>query len=60
MQNKPNFRKAQMNISTVNTKGYENNRLGERPENKPNSNPTCRSVASGEAGSNPISKAKKC
>jgi len=27
-------------------------------QNKPNTNPTCRGVASGEAGSNPISKAK--
>jgi hypothetical protein len=36
MQNKPNFRKAKMNISAVNTKEYENNRLRGRGENKPN------------------------
>jgi hypothetical protein len=28
-----------MNISAVRTKGYENNRLRRRRENKPNSNP---------------------
>jgi len=39
MQNKPNFRKAKMNVSAVNTKGYENIRLVGRRENKPNSNP---------------------
>jgi hypothetical protein len=39
MQNKPNFRKAKMNVSAVNTNGYENNRLRRRRENKPNSKP---------------------
>jgi NAD+ synthase (glutamine-hydrolysing) len=36
MQNKPNFRKTSMNVSAVKTKGYENNRLVGRRENKPN------------------------
>ncbi|MHC4596649.1 MAG: hypothetical protein ACYS19_17115, partial [Planctomycetota bacterium] len=36
MQNKPNFRKAKMNVRAIKTKGYENNRLGGRRENKPN------------------------
>jgi hypothetical protein len=39
MQNKPNFRKSQMNVSSVYTKEYENMTLGERGKNKPNSNP---------------------
>jgi hypothetical protein len=39
MQNKPNFRKAKMNVSCVYTKDYENRTLGERGKNKPNSNP---------------------
>ncbi|HIJ52450.1 MAG TPA: hypothetical protein HPP66_04770, partial [Planctomycetes bacterium] len=79
MQNKPNFQKAQMNVSRVLTKDCEKKTLGQRGKNKPNSNPiqtqsnpikankmpkqtqnkantnpTCRGVASGEAGSNPI------
>jgi len=39
MQNKPNFRKSQMNVSNIITKDYENKTLGERGKNKPNSNP---------------------
>ncbi|HIJ53038.1 MAG TPA: hypothetical protein HPP66_07770, partial [Planctomycetes bacterium] len=39
MQNKPNFQKAQMNVSRVSTKDYEDETLGERGKNKPNSNP---------------------
>jgi len=39
MQNKPNFRKSQMNVNKVLTKDYENKTLGERGKNKPNSNP---------------------
>jgi len=60
MQNKANLLDAQMNLSSVLTKDYENKRLCRCGENKPNTNPTCRGVASGEAGTNPISKAKKC
>jgi hypothetical protein len=36
MLNKPNLRKAKMNVRAIKTKGYENNRLGGRRENKPN------------------------
>jgi hypothetical protein len=39
MQNKPNFRKAKMNVNKVLTKDYEKRTLGERGKNKPNSNP---------------------
>jgi len=39
MQNKPNFRKAEMNVSSILTKDYENVPLRRRRENKPNSNP---------------------
>ena len=54
MQNEPNFRKSQMNVKHFNTVDYENRTLGERGKNEPNTNPTCRGVASGEAGTNPI------
>jgi hypothetical protein len=33
MQNKPNFQNAQMNVISVLTEHYENNRLGRRAEN---------------------------
>jgi len=39
MQNKPNFRKSQMNVSKVLTRDYEKRTLGERGKNKPNTNP---------------------
>jgi len=39
MQNKANLLDAQMNVSSVLTKYYENKRLCRRGENKPNSNP---------------------
>ena len=39
MQNKANFRKSQMNVSSVLTKDYENRTLGERGKNKANSKP---------------------
>jgi hypothetical protein len=39
MQNKPNFRKAKMNVSDVYTKEYENVPLCRRGQNKPNTNP---------------------
>jgi len=57
MQNKPNSRKARMNLNFYLTKDYENVRLRRRGKNKAKTNPTCRGVASGEAGSNPISQA---
>ncbi len=39
MQNKPNFRKSQMNVSSVLTMNYENKSNWTLGENKPNSNP---------------------
>ncbi|HIJ52478.1 MAG TPA: hypothetical protein HPP66_04910 [Planctomycetes bacterium] len=51
MQNKPNFQKAQMNVSRVSTRDYAKKTLGERGKNKPNSNPI-------QTQSNPI-KANK-
>ncbi len=39
MQNKPNFRKAQMNLSCLYTKEYQNFIPLARQKNKPNSNP---------------------
>ncbi len=39
MQNKPNFRKSQMNVNPYNTKDYENKSNWTLGENKPNSNP---------------------
>jgi len=39
MQNKPNFRKSQMNVNTFNTTEYENKSNWTLGENKPNSNP---------------------
>jgi len=56
MQNEPNFRKSQMNVSNYITMEYEKRTLGERGKNEPKTNPIYPCVASGEAGSNPISK----
>ncbi len=39
MQNKPNFRKSQMNVNKVLTKNYENKTLSERRKNKAKTNP---------------------
>jgi hypothetical protein len=39
MQNKPNFRKSQMNVNIYNTTDYENETAFRRGKNKPNSNP---------------------
>jgi len=58
MQNKPNLLNAQMNVSTIKTMNYEQITMNNANKNKPNTNPTCRGVASGEAGSNPISVQK--
>jgi len=56
MQNKPNLLDAQMNVKSFHTVDYENKSNWKLGENKPNTNPTCRGVASGEAGAKPISK----
>jgi len=62
MQNKANLLNAQMNVSSILTKYYENVSLRRRWQNKANSKPikanqtqfqttpACRGVASGEAG----------
>ncbi len=39
MQNKPNFRKSQMNVNLYNTTNYERKRDWTLGENKPNTNP---------------------
>jgi len=39
MQNKPNLRNVQMNISAVKTKDYENKTALELQKNKPKTNP---------------------
>ncbi len=39
MQNKPNFKKSQMNVKPYNTTDYENNWQRNVRKNKPNSNP---------------------
>jgi len=39
MQNKPNFRKSQMNVNKALTKNYENKRLCRGAENKPKTKP---------------------
>jgi hypothetical protein len=39
MQNKPNFRKSQMNVNTYTRMDYENISDWTLGENKPNSNP---------------------
>jgi flagellar biosynthesis GTPase FlhF len=39
MQNKPNFRKSQMNVSPVITMNYEQRTMNYEIKNKPNSNP---------------------
>ena len=59
MQNEPNFPDDQMNVNKVLTNDYEDKTNWTLGENEPNTNPIYRGVASGEAGSNPISKAKK-
>jgi len=56
MQNKAKFRKSQMNVNNYITVDYDKKTLG---ENEPKTNPTCRGVASGEAGTNPNSKRPK-
>jgi hypothetical protein len=53
MQNKPNLPDAQMNLTSLITVDYENKSNCKLGENKPNSKPIYRGVASGEAGSNP-------
>ncbi|HIJ54216.1 MAG TPA: hypothetical protein HPP66_13865 [Planctomycetes bacterium] len=58
MQNKPNFQKAQMNVSSIITVDYEKRTLGERGKNKPNSKPIQTQYKPNQTQSNPI-KANK-
>ena len=44
MQNKANLPDAQMNVNKVLTKDYEDETLGKRGKNKPNSKPICQRV----------------
>jgi hypothetical protein len=39
MQNKPNFQKPKMNVTTVKTMNYEQRTMNDANKNKPNSNP---------------------
>ena len=39
MQNEPNFRKSQMNVSPVNTMDYDKKTLGQSGKNEPKTNP---------------------
>ena len=52
MQNKPNFRKSQMNVKSFNTVDYENKSNWTLGENKPKTNPK-------QTQSKPISKKPK-
>jgi len=52
MQNKPNFRKAKMNVNSLVTIDYENISNWTLGENKPNSNPI-------QTQSNPIAERVK-
>jgi len=52
MQNKPNLLNAQMNISSILTKDYENKPNWKLGENKPNTNPI-------KANTNPIPEMSK-
>ena len=51
MQNKPNFKKTQMNVNTFITTSYEQRTMNYELKNKPNSNPN-------KPNSNPISAQK--
>ncbi|GAI37054.1 unnamed protein product, partial [marine sediment metagenome] len=52
MQNKANFQKSQMNVNKAITRDYENETLGKRGKNKPNTNPI-------QSQTNPISEKAK-
>jgi len=52
MQNKPNFRKSQMNSNLYNTRDYENKWQRTLGENKPNSNPIKANFRKGEMNLN--------
>jgi hypothetical protein len=58
MQNKAKFRKVKLSVNKVLTKDYEQKDTWWSGKKQSQTNPTCRGVASGEAGTNPI-KANK-
>jgi len=60
MQNKPNFRNVEMNLNPSMTMAYKNNSHLLTMGKQTQSNPTCRGVASGEAGSNPTCSELAC
>jgi hypothetical protein len=53
MQNKANFRKAKMNVSSILTKDYKRNDIFAVPENKANSNPIKANTKPIKAKTNP-------
>ncbi len=59
MQNEPNFRKSQMNVNNVLTRDYDKKDTWSSGKNEPKTNPIYPCVASGEAGTNPITKRPK-
>ena len=54
MQNKPNFRKTKMNVTSILTKDYKNETLSERGKNKANSKPIKANKSQYNAKTNPI------
>ncbi len=54
MQNKANFRKSQMNVTSLITVAYENKSNWTLGENKPNSNPIKANQTQNKAKTNPI------
>ena len=56
MQNKPNFRKARMNVTVYSDKDYENISNWKLGENKPNTNP----IKPNLSRRSPLATAKSC
>ncbi|MEE9370566.1 MAG: hypothetical protein V3W45_03745 [Sedimentisphaerales bacterium] len=59
MQNKPNFRKTEMNITSATTKDYENKYDWTLGENKPNQTQFQYQICENKPKSNPISAQKR-
>jgi len=59
MQNKPNFRNAQINVTSALTKDYRNEPPRRHPQNKANSKPILTSQPPFKAKTNPISNPNK-
>ncbi len=58
MQNKPNFRNAQMNVTSFYTVDYENKSNWKLGENKPNSKPIKPNSKPKQTQTKPISRQK--